>query len=34
LHAAPVAWGIAVDRNGWIVVSLQDGRLVCFSPEP
>ena len=30
LPAAPVSWGIAVDRRGQILVSLQDGRVVCL----
>ncbi|MFO8011953.1 MAG: PQQ-binding-like beta-propeller repeat protein [Phycisphaerae bacterium] len=30
LPAAPVRWGVAVDRDGRIVVSLEDGRVVCF----
>ena len=30
LPAAPVAWGIALDRTGRIVVSLFDGRVVAF----
>jgi outer membrane protein assembly factor BamB len=31
LPATPVPWGVLVDRAGRVVVSLQDGRLVCFS---
>ena len=30
LPSEPVHWGIAVDRAGRIVVSLMDGRVVCF----
>jgi outer membrane protein assembly factor BamB len=30
LPAAPVAFGLAVDRDGKILVSLQDGRVMCF----
>ncbi len=32
LPAAPVRWGIAVDGDGWIVVALRNGRVVCFGP--
>ena len=31
LPAAPVAFGVAIDRDGRILVSLQDGRVLCFS---
>ena len=30
LPAPPSGWGLAVDRDGRILVSLQDGRVVCF----
>ena len=30
LPAAPSGWGLAVDKDGRILVSLQDGRAVCF----
>ena len=30
LPAAPSGWGLAVDKDGRILVSLQDGRVVCF----
>ena len=30
LPAAPVSWGVAIDRDGRILVTLQDGRVVCF----
>ncbi len=33
LPASPVGWGIAVDRDGRILVSLQDGRVACFASE-
>lgn len=26
----PVPWGLAVDRDGRIVVTLEDGRVLCF----
>lgn len=28
--SAPVTWGLAVDRQGRVVVSLEDGKVVCF----
>jgi len=28
--SAPVPWGLAVDRDGRIVVTLEDGRVLCF----
>lgn len=31
LPAAPVAWGLAVDRTGQMIVTLIDGRVVCFA---
>jgi outer membrane protein assembly factor BamB len=31
LPAAPVAWGLAVDRTGQIIVTLQDGRILSFA---
>jgi outer membrane protein assembly factor BamB len=30
LPAAPVEWGLAVDSEGRAMVSLEDGRVVCF----
>jgi outer membrane protein assembly factor BamB len=30
LPASPVPWGLAVDRNGRAVVTLEDGRVLCF----
>jgi len=30
LSAPPVPWGLAVDRTGRVVVSLEDGRVLCF----
>jgi len=33
LPAAPVAWGMAIDRKGRVLVALQDGGVVCFGPE-
>lgn len=32
LAAGPVAWGLAIDRQGQILVTLRDGRLVCYGP--
>ena len=26
----PVPWGLAVDRNGRIIVTLEDGQVLCF----
>jgi outer membrane protein assembly factor BamB len=28
--AAPVPWGLAVDRDGRVIVSLEDGKILCF----
>ena len=28
--SAPVLWGLAVDRNGRTVVTLEDGQILCF----
>ncbi len=33
LPAGPVRWGVAIDRNGRVVVSLGDGRAVCFGTK-
>jgi outer membrane protein assembly factor BamB len=33
LPAAPAPWGVAVDRAGRVVVSLEDGRIVCLGAE-
>jgi outer membrane protein assembly factor BamB len=30
LPAAPVEWGLAIDSDGRAVVTLEDGRVVCF----
>ena len=30
LPAAPVSWGLAVDRDGRVVVTLEDGQVLCF----
>ncbi len=30
LPAEPSGWGIAINRDGKVIVSLQDGRVVCF----
>ena len=30
LPAAPVEWGVAIDRDGCVVVTLEDGRVLCF----
>jgi len=35
LPARPVVWGVAIDGKGRILVSLEDGRVVCFGqPAP
>ncbi|MCJ7675504.1 MAG: PQQ-binding-like beta-propeller repeat protein [Sedimentisphaerales bacterium] len=28
--AAPVPWGLAVDRDGRVIVTLEDGKILCF----
>ena len=33
LPATPVAWGLALDRAGRILVTLTDGRVLCFDRE-
>jgi len=33
LPAAPVPWGLAVDRLGRVIVTLDDGRVLCFGPD-
>ena len=33
LPAGPVSWGLAIDREGRILVALRDGRVLCFGPE-
>jgi len=33
LPAAPVPWGLAVDCAGRVIVSLEDGRVLCFGPD-
>ena len=33
LPAAPVPWGVAVDRMGRVIVTLEDGRVLCFGPD-
>ena len=33
LSAAPVAWGLAIDRQGRVVATLQDGRVLCLGPD-
>ena len=30
LPAAPVPWGLAIDRAGRVLVTLVDGRILCF----
>ena len=33
LPSAPVAWGLAVDRNGRVIVALEDGKVLCFGRD-
>ncbi len=33
LSADPVAFGIAIDRKGQILVGMQDGQVACFGPD-
>ena len=33
LPAVPVPWGLAVDRNGRVVVTLEDGQTLCFGRQ-
>jgi len=33
LAASPVPWGLAVDRAGRVIVTLEDGRVLCFAPD-
>ncbi len=28
--SAPVSWGLAVDRDGRVIVTLEDGQVLCF----
>ena len=30
LPAAPVPWGLAVDQNGQVLVTLTDGQIICI----
>jgi len=30
LPSAPVNWGLAVDRDGHIIATLEDGQILCF----
>jgi outer membrane protein assembly factor BamB len=32
LPAAPVAWGVAIDRQGRVLAALRDGKVLCFGP--
>ncbi len=33
LPSAPIDWGMAVDRNGRIIVALKDGQIMCFGAQ-
>ena len=30
IPSAPVTWGLAVDRDGRVIVTLEDGKVLCF----
>ena len=32
VSAGPVAWGLAIDRQGHVLATLQDGRVLCLGP--
>lgn len=34
LPAAPVAWGVAIDRQGRVLVTLRGGQVLCFGQGP
>lgn len=33
LPVAPVGWGLAIDRDGRVLVALRDGRVLCFGKQ-
>jgi len=33
ISAGPVAWGLAIDREGGVLATLQDGRVLCLGPK-
>ena len=33
ISAAPVAWGLAIDREGRVLATLQDGHVLCLGPD-
>ena len=33
LPSAPVSWGLAVDRDGRVIVALEDGQILCFDEK-
>ena len=33
LPVRPVAWGLAIDRDGCVIVTLKDGTITCFGPK-
>ncbi|MBF0431114.1 MAG: PQQ-binding-like beta-propeller repeat protein [Fibrobacteria bacterium] len=34
LSAKPEKWGLAIDRDGRMFISLEDGRLICYGTDP
>jgi outer membrane protein assembly factor BamB len=32
VSAGPVAWGLAIDRQGHVLATLQDGHVLCLGP--
>jgi outer membrane protein assembly factor BamB len=34
LPAAPVPWGVAIDSDGRVILTLTDGRVTCVAPAP
>jgi len=33
LPCSPIPWGLAVDRDGRVIVALEDGQVLCFGPR-
>jgi hypothetical protein len=32
LPAEPIAWGLAINRSGGVLITLQNGRVLCLGP--